>query len=146
MSDDQNIFKQKPLLLSQYMTNENFINNIWTTSNLDHPSNNSLKTFLLAQFHQWHFSACTNIHSVSLNVVEHGNFYHAEWFHAQGMTDTVFGNTVRVTAVLKPPFCLLSLFQNYLLHCPHIFSSSATWPPQQCVEEMHISFPKHDTY
>jgi len=42
MSDDQNIFKQKPLLLSQYMMNADFINDNWTTSNLDRPSNNTV--------------------------------------------------------------------------------------------------------
>jgi len=42
MSDDQNIFKQKPLLFSQYIMKADFINNIWTTSNLDHPSNNTI--------------------------------------------------------------------------------------------------------
>ena len=42
MSDDQNIFKQKPLLLSQNMMNADLINDIWTNSNLDHPSNNTV--------------------------------------------------------------------------------------------------------
>jgi hypothetical protein len=41
MSDDQSIFKQKPLLLSEYMMNADFINDICITSNLDHPSNNT---------------------------------------------------------------------------------------------------------
>lgn len=41
-SDDKNSFKQKPLLLFQYMTNADFINDILTTSYLDHPSNNTV--------------------------------------------------------------------------------------------------------
>lgn len=59
-------------------------------------------------------------------------FHHVECFHAQGhsTTDTRFSDTVKVTAVVKPPFCPLSLFQNYLLHCPHTFNSSAIWPQQ----------------
>ena len=41
-SDDKNSFKQKPLLLFQYMTNADFINDILTTSYLDHPCNNTV--------------------------------------------------------------------------------------------------------
>jgi len=43
MSDDQNIFQQISLLLYQYMMKADFINDIWTTSNLDHPSNNTVR-------------------------------------------------------------------------------------------------------
>jgi len=119
MSNDQSIFKQKPLLLSQHMMNGDFINDIWITSNLDHPSNNTdwklssshsftSDIFQLAHIFTQCFSTCSGA----------WEFYHVECFHAQGhsTTDTVFSDTVRVTAVVKPPFCPLSLFQNYLLH------------------------------
>jgi hypothetical protein len=82
MSDDKNIFKQKPLLLFQYMMNADFINDIWTTSNLDHPSNNSLKNFpphTVAPVKIFSLQKYTRCFSTCSGAWE---FYHVEYFRA----------------------------------------------------------------
>jgi hypothetical protein len=131
MSDNQNIFKQKPLLLSQYMMNADFINDVRTTSNIDHPSNNTVwklssshsftsDIFQLAHIYKVFLYKFQSMGILSCRILSHIRPFHDRYcvqWHSKS-------NSCSKASILS------SLFQNYLLHCPHIFNSSTIWPRQ----------------